>query len=118
MKEPTIIIKPLTTAVEKKKPSSGLIPRIIQMPDSPGLLIITWDDIQQRSALELTPSLRHYWKSRGNIQLQTSSTQWQKIQEIMDDIARDLNTGLKRKKTTQKHESVTQDIQVPKRITG
>ena len=49
---------------EKKRPLTGLIPRISpKLPDTSALFVIEWEDIQQ-SALELTVALTDYSTNR------------------------------------------------------
>ena len=54
-------IQILTTAIDKKKPPRGLIPKLSpKIPDTPGKLIIKWKGIQQDPGLHLTETLREY----------------------------------------------------------
>ena len=45
-------IQLLTTAIDKKKPPRGLIPKISpKIPDTPGKFIIKWEGIQQENRI-------------------------------------------------------------------
>ena len=59
-------IQLLKTAIEKKTPPRGLIPKISpKIPDTPGNFIIKWEGIQQETGLHLTETLRDYWIERS-----------------------------------------------------
>ena len=105
----------LNTALEKKTPPRGLIPKISpKIPDTPGRFIIRWEGIQQQTGIQLTETLRDYWLDRSKklneeldpiknkVRLETSPTQWNKIQEIIESISRETLQDLKRKKSTVK----------------
>ena len=96
-----------------KKPPRGLIPRINpKISDTPGKFIIKWEGIHQETGLHLTEALREYWIDISNklnevlypikkkSRLETSPTQWTKMQEIIDNISRETTQELKRKKST------------------
>ena len=106
-------IQLLKTAVDKKIPPRGLIPKISpKIPDTPGNFIIKWEGIQQETGLHLTETLKDYWIDRANrpseelepiknkVRLETSPAQWNKIQGIMENISRGTSQDLKRKKST------------------
>ena len=108
-------IQLLTTAIDKKKPPRGLIPKISpKIPDTLGKFIIKWERIQQDTGLNLTETLREYEIDRSNklseeldpiknkARLETSPAQWTKIQDITDNISRETTQELKRKKSTVK----------------
>ena len=103
----------MTTAIEKKTPPRGLIPKISQkIPDTPGNFIIKWEGIQQETGLHLTETLKEYWIDRAQklteelepiknkVRLETSPAQWNKIQGIIENISRETSQYLKRKKNT------------------
>ena len=84
-------IQLLTRAIDKKPPR-GLIPKISpKIPVTPGKFI-KWEGIQQETGLNLTQALREYWidishklsEELNKATLETSSTQWTKIQEIIN----------------------------------
>ena len=106
-------IQLLNTAIDKKTPPKGLIPKISPMiPDTPGKFIVKWEGIQQETGLHLTETLRDYWIDRVNklskeldsiknkVRLETSPAQWNRIQDIIDNISRETTQDLKRKKNT------------------
>ena len=92
-------IQLLNTALEKKTPPRGLIPKI--SPKIPGRSISRWKGIQQQTGIQLTETLRDYWIDRSKklneeldpiknkVRLETSPTQWNKIQEIIESISRE-----------------------------
>ena len=60
-------IQLLTTAIDKRKPPRGLIPKMSpKIPDTPGKFIIKWEGIQQETGLHLTQAQREYWIDRSN----------------------------------------------------
>ena len=104
--------KQLLNKAIDKTPPRGLIPKIgPKMPDTPAKFIIKWEGIQQETALHLTETLRDYWIDRVNklsaeldpiknkVRLETSPAQWNKIQDIIENISRDTTQDLKRKST-------------------
>ena len=106
-------IQVLNTALEKKTPPRGLIPKISpKIPDTPGKFIIKWEGIQQQTGIQLTETLRDYWIDRSKklseeldpiknkVRLETSPAQWNKIQDIIENISRKTSQDLKRKKST------------------
>ena len=108
-------IQLLNTAIDKKTPPRGLIPKINpKIPDIPGKFIIKWEGIQQETGLHLTETLRDYWIDRVNklsedldpiknrIRLETSPAQGNTIKEITENISRETTQDLKRKKSTVK----------------
>ena len=121
-------IQLLTTAIDKKKPPRGLIPKISpKIPDTPGKFIIKWKGIQQDAGLHLTETLGEYWTDRSNDlsealdpiknkpRLETSPAQWTKVQDIIDNISRETTQELKRKKSTVKIDQGQQAQQLQKR---
>ena len=89
-------IQLLNSALEKKTPPRGLIPKISpKIPDTAGKFIIKWEGIQQQTGIQLTETLRDYWIDRSKklneeldpiknkVRLETSSAQWNKIQDII-----------------------------------
>ena len=103
----------LTTAIDKKTPPRGLIPKISpKIPDIPGYFIIKWKGFQQEAGLQLTETLKEYWIDRAKrlteelepiknkARLETSPAQWNKIQGIIENISRETSQDLKRKKST------------------
>ena len=117
-----------TTAIDKKKPQRGLVPKIIpKIPDTPGKSIIKWEGLQQDTGLHLTETLREYWIDRSNklseeldpiknkARLETSPAQWTKIHDIIDNISRETTQELKRKKSTVKIDQGQQAQQLQKR---
>ena len=106
-------IQLLNTAIDKKTPPRGLIPKISpKISDIPGKFIIKWEGIQQETGLHLTEILRDHWIDRANklskeldpiknkVRLETSQAQWNKIQDIIENISRETSQDLKRKKST------------------
>ena len=84
-------IQLLKTAIDKKTPPRGLIPKISpKIPDTPGNFIIKWEGIQQETGLHLTETLKDYWTEIANklteelepvknkVRLETSPAQWNK----------------------------------------
>ena len=82
-------IQLLKTAIEKKTPPRGRIPKISsKIPDTPGNFIIKWVGIQQETGLQLTETLKDYWTERAKklieeldpiknkVRLETSPAQW------------------------------------------
>ena len=60
-------IQIVTTAIDKKKPPRGRMPKISpKIPDKPRKFIIKWEGIQQDTGLHLTETLREYWIDRAN----------------------------------------------------
>ena len=106
-------IQLLNTALEKKTPPRGLIPKISpKIPGTPGKFIIKWEGIQQQTGIQLSETLRDYWIERSKklseelnpiknkVRLETSPAQWNKIQDIIESISRETSQYLKRKKST------------------
>ena len=106
-------IQLLKIAIDKKTSPRGLIPKISpKIPDTPGNFIIKWEGIQQETELHLTETLKDYWTERANklteelepiknkVWLETSPSQWNKIQGIIGNISRETSQDLKRKKST------------------
>ena len=106
-------IQLLKTAVDKKTPPRGLIPKISpKITDMPGNFIIKWEGIQQETGLQLTETLKEYWMERAKklteelepiknkVRLETSPAQWNKIQDIIENISKETSQDLKRKKST------------------
>ena len=102
----------LTTAIEKKTPPRGLIPKISpKIPDTPGNFIIKWEGIQQETGLQLTETLKECWGDRANklteelepiknkVRLETSPAQWNKIQAIIENISRETSQTSRERKT-------------------
>ena len=105
-------IQLLKTAIDKKTPPRGLIPKISpKIPDTPRNFIIKWEGIQQ-TGLQLTETLKEYWIDRAKklteelepiknkVRLETPPAQWNKIQSIIENISRETSQDLKRKKST------------------
>ena len=98
-----------------------------KIQDTPGKSIIKWEGIQQERGLHLTQALREYCIDRSNklseeldpiknkARLETSTAQWTKIQEIIDNISRETTQELKRKKSTIKIDQDHQGPQLQKR---
>ena len=121
-------IQQLNTAIDKKTPPRGLIPRISpKIPETPGNFIIKWEGIQQETGLHLTETLRDYWIDKAQklseeldpiknkVRLETSPAQWNKIQDIMENISRKTTQDLKRNKSTVRIEQGKQTQQQQKR---
>ena len=102
-------IQLLNTAIDKKTPPRGLIPKIgPKISHTPGKFIIKWEGIQQETGLHLTETLIDYWIDRANklseeldpiknkVRLETSPAQWSKIQDIIENIQRDLTRSEKK----------------------
>ena len=103
----------MKTAIEKKTPPRGLIPKISpKIPHTPANFIIKWEGIQQETGLHLTETLKDYWIERAKklseelepiknkVRLETSPAKWNKIQGIIENISRETSQDLKRKKST------------------
>ena len=93
----------MKTAIDKKTPPRGLIPKISpKLPDTPGNFIIKWEGIQKETGLHLTETLKEYWIDRAKklteelepiknkVRLETSPAQWNKIQGIIENISRNI----------------------------
>ena len=104
----------LHTAIITNKPPRGLIPKITpRIPETSTDFIIKWEDTLQETALTLTKQLKGYWEERATevqkqldtlspiIQEKCSETQWNQIQTILQQAARETSQDLKRKKPNQ-----------------
>jgi hypothetical protein len=102
----------LTVAIEENRPPRGLTPRINpRLPDSPIDFILDWEENLQLTAIILTKKLLSYWTKRLTtleyektkletiIQTDSTTAQCRKIQEILEQVTRDVETDLNRKKT-------------------
>ena len=102
------------SAIDIKRPPRGPIPKVTpKIPDSPGTLTIEWEESLQKAGLILTEKLRDYWKERArrleteyspvltNLKSLTNQDQWSTIEDILEQIARETQQELKRKKPKQ-----------------
>ena len=104
----------LQAAIDSKRPPRGLIsngtPRI---PDTPGTFTIEWEDSLQKAGLILTEKLRDYWKDGSrrleqeyspiltNLKSLTNQDKWNTVEDNPEQIARETQQELKRKKPSQ-----------------
>ena len=104
----------LQRAIDTKRPPRGLMPMVTpKIPDSPGTFTIQWVDSLQKAGLILTEKLKDYWKERANrleaeyfpisanLKTLTNQDQWSTIEDILEQMARETQQGLKRKKPKQ-----------------
>ena len=104
----------LQAAIDSKRPPRGLIPKVTpRIPDTPGTFTIEWEDSLQKAGLILTENLRDYWKDRSrrlqqeyslilnNLKSLTNQDQWNTVEDILEQIARETQQELKRKKPRQ-----------------
>ena len=104
----------LQAAIDSKRPPRGLIPKVTpKNPDTPGTFTIEWEDSLQKTGLILTEKPRDYWKDRArrleqeyspiltNLKSLTNQDQWNTVEDILEQIARETQQELKRKKPRQ-----------------
>ena len=104
----------LQSSIDSRRPPRGLIPKVTpRIPDTPGTFTIQWEDSLQTAGLILTEKLRDYWKDRSsrleqehspiinNIKSITNQEQWNTVEDILAQIARETQQELKRKKSKQ-----------------
>ncbi len=94
-----------------EKPIRGLIPKLAPKVPEPDIeLIIQWEDILQETATKLTTALGDYWNRRASyiqeekrklgvkIESSTDKDQWEKMKEVLEEIATTTSQDLRRKK--------------------
>ena len=101
----------LHTALITNKPPRGLIPKITpRIPETSTEFIIKWENTLQETANTLTKHLKEFWADRATevqkqldtllpvIQEKCTEAQWNQIQTILQQVARETSQDLKRKK--------------------
>ena len=104
----------LQASINSSRPPRGLISKVTpRIPDTPATFTIEWEDSLQRAGLILTEKLRDYWKDRSsrleqeyssilqNLKSLTNQDQWNTVEDILAQIARETQQELKRKKSKQ-----------------
>ena len=99
----------LQAAVDSQETPKGLIPKVTpRIPDTPGTFTIEWEDSLQKAGLILTEKLREYWKDRSrrleqdyspiltNLKSLTSQDQWNTVEDILEQIAKETQQKLKK----------------------
>ena len=100
------------TAIDTKKPHRGLIPKVSpKIPDTPGSFTVERENSLQEAGLVLTKKLQDYWTNRvtrldieyspiyNNLKSLSTQEQWDTIEDILEQTAREIQLELKRKKT-------------------
>ena len=84
-----------------------------RIPDTPGTFTIEWEDSLQKAGLILTEKLRDYWKDISrrleqeyspiltNLKSLINQDQWNTVEDILEQIAREIQQELKKKKPAQ-----------------
>ena len=104
----------LQSSIDSRGPPRGLIPKVMpRIPDTPGTFTIEWEDPLQKAGLILTEKLRDYWGDRSsrlekeyspilnNLKSLSNQDQWSTVEDILEQIARETQQELKRKKSKQ-----------------
>ena len=100
----------LQSSIDSRRPPRGLIPKVTpRIPDTPGTFTIEWEDSLQKAGLILTEKLRDYWRERAsrlekeyspilnNLKSLTNQDQWNTVEDILEQIARETQQDLERK---------------------
>ena len=119
----------LQASIDSSRPPRGLIPKVTpRIPDTPATFTTEWEDSLQRAGLILTEKLRDYWKDRSsrleqeyspilhNLKSLTNQDQWNTIEDILAQIARETQQELKRKKSKQPTPTSTSNNQAKRNI--
>ena len=119
----------LQTAIDTKRPPRGLIPKVSpKIPDTPGSFTVEWENSLQEAGLVLTKNLQDYWTNRvtrleveyspiyNTLKSLSTQEQWNTIEDILEQTARETQLELKRKKTRQTNPQPTPSTSnLPKR---
>ena len=119
----------LQSSIDSRRPPRGLIPKVTpRIPDTPGTSTIQWEDSLQKAGLILTEKLRDYWRDRSsrlekeyspilnNLKSLTNQDQWGTVEDILEQIARETQQELKRKKSKQSTPTPTSNNQAKRNI--
>ena len=119
----------LQSSIDSRRSPRGLIPKVTpRIPDIPGTFTIEWEDSLQKAGLILTEKLRDYWRDRSsrlekeyspilnNLKSLTNQNQWSTVEDILEQIATEIQQELKRKKSKQPTPTPTSNNQAKRSI--
>ena len=119
----------LQSSIDSRRPPRGLIPKVTsRIPDTPGTFTIEWEDSLQKAGLILTQKLRDYSRDRSsslekeyfpilnNLKSLTNQDQWSTVEDILEQIARETQQELKRRKSKQPTPTPTSNNQAKRNI--